>query len=141
MKQHIKRCRECQLFTSPVRNSTDARVPVHYIFEQQFSIDFVGPLPKSNSGNMHVLVAVEAFSRWPLAIAVPTTKVKSVSKFLYKHIFCVFGPSTHLLSDNGSAFDNEIINGFLNLVSTRHKFTAPYRPQTNGRNEQMNDNI
>lgn len=86
-------------------------------------------------------MAVESFTRWPVAIVTANTEASTVANFLYKHVFCVFGPPTHLLSDNGSSFDNEIINGFVNLVNTHHRFTAPYRPSTNGRNEQMNSNI
>lgn len=62
LTNHIKTCRECQLFSNPVPNLATERVPVHYLFEQ-FALDFVGPLPKTNKGNTHILVAIEAFSR------------------------------------------------------------------------------
>jgi hypothetical protein len=140
MKYHVRSCRECQLFSPSLKNPATMRVPIHYLFEQ-FSIDFVGPLPKSNNGNIHILVAIENFSRWPVAIAVPNTEAKTVSNFLYTQIFCNFGLPTHLISDNGSSFDNEIIDNFLNLLQVHHKFTSPYRPSTNGRNEQLNGTI
>ncbi|OBZ80447.1 Transposon Ty3-G Gag-Pol polyprotein, partial [Choanephora cucurbitarum] len=140
LRKHIKTCRECQLFSHPITNEPIQRVPIHYLFEQ-FVLDFVGPLPKTNNGNSYILVAVEAFSRWPIAIATANTEAKTVSSFLYKHIFCMFGLPTHILTDNGASFDNEIVDNFLSLVNTHHKFTAPYRPSTNGQNEQMNGNL
>lgn len=137
---YIKTCRECQLYSSPIKNPASDRVPINYIFEQ-FSLDFVGPLPTSKYGNLHILVAVEAFTRWPIAIATKNTEAKTVANFLYKHIFCTFGPPLHILTDNGAAFDNQIVDNFLNLVNVHHKFTSPYRPSTNGQTEQMNGNI
>lgn len=108
---------------------------------EQFSIDFVGPLPRSKNGNVHILVAIENFSRWPIAIATSNTEAKTVANFLYVHLFCNFGLPTHLLSDNGSSFDNEIVDNFLNLLHVHHRFTAPYRPSTNGRVELLNGTI
>lgn len=74
-------------------------------------------------------------------MAAPSTEPRVVSKFLYENIFCQFGLPTHILTDNASSFDNHIIEGFLNLVQVHQKFSAPYRPQTNGRVEQMNGNL
>ncbi|OBZ81681.1 Transposon Tf2-6 polyprotein, partial [Choanephora cucurbitarum] len=123
IREHVKTCHPCQLFSSTEPNPAVQRVPVNYIFEQ-FSLDFVGPLPKSTKGNLHILV-----------------EAKTVANFLYRHIFCNYGPPTHIPSDNGSAFDNEIVNNFTSLVNVHHQFTSPYRPSTNGRTEQMNGTI
>lgn len=123
--QFVNTCKPCQLYSPTIKNPAVDRVHINYIFEQ-FALDFVGPLPISKNGNMHILVAVEAFTRWPIALATPNTEAKTVANFLYKHIFCNFGPPMHILTDNGSSFDNEIIDNFLNLVNVHHKFTSPY---------------
>lgn len=81
------------------------------------------------------------FTRWPIAIAAPTTEAKVVSNFLYKNIFCLYGMPTHIITDNGASFGNEIVDGLLSLVQVHQQYTAPYRPSTNGRNEQMNGNL
>lgn len=111
---HVQSCNQCPLYSSPKDIPTTLKVPVNYLFEQ-LSIDFVGPLPKTDRGNMHVLVAIEAFSKWPIAVATPNTEAKTVASFLYNQIFTVFGPCTHLLSDNGAAFDNEVVDHYLGL--------------------------
>ncbi|KAG0754276.1 hypothetical protein G6F62_009856 [Rhizopus arrhizus] len=109
---HVQSCNQCPLYSSPKDIPTTLKVPVNYLFEQ-LSIDFVGPLPKTDRGNMHMLVAIEAFSKWPIAVATPNTEAKTVASFLYNQIFTVFGPCTHLLSDNGAAFDNEVVDHYL----------------------------
>ncbi|OBZ81454.1 Transposon Ty3-I Gag-Pol polyprotein, partial [Choanephora cucurbitarum] len=140
LRYHIRTCHPCQIFSTTEPNPASQRVSVNYIFEQ-FFLDFVGPLPKSKHGNVHILVAVESFTQWPIALAAPNTEAKTVANFLYKYIFCQFGPPTHILSDNGSGFDNEIINNFTSLINVHYKFTSPYRSSTNGRTEQMNGTI
>lgn len=96
LKEHIKTCRECQLYSPPKDSLASTRVPVNYLFEQ-FSIDFVDPLPKTERCNVHVLVAIEAFSKWLLAVATANIEAKTIADFLYKEIFTVFGPCTYRL--------------------------------------------
>jgi hypothetical protein len=104
----------------------------------QFSIDFVGPFPKSESGNSFILLAVENFTRWPIAIASPDNDALTTARFLYSHIFTHFGPPTHLLSDNGVHFINHMVKEFLAIIKTHHKVSSIYHPQTNGMAEKIN---
>ncbi|CEP17868.1 hypothetical protein [Parasitella parasitica] len=140
LREHVNSCTPCQLYAPAQPNTTTISVPTRYLFEK-FALDFVGPLPVTKSGNVYVLVAVEMFTRWPIVLATKTTEAKVVSSFLYCQIFCMYGLPTHVLTDNGSSFDNQIVDGLLSLISVHHQYTAPYRPSTNGRNEQMNGNI
>jgi len=55
-----------------------------------WGIDFIGPLPTSFS-NEYILLAVEYVSRWVEVIPTQKAYVKTVIKFLKKHIFCRFG--------------------------------------------------
>jgi hypothetical protein len=105
---------------------------------EQFSIDYVGPFPTSEIGNKHIILAVENFTRWPIAIATKENDSLTTAKFLYEHIFCNFGPPTHLLSDNGIHFINNVVSQFLELVKVNHKVTSIYHPQTNGMAERIN---
>ncbi|KAG1318626.1 hypothetical protein G6F62_012250 [Rhizopus arrhizus] len=138
MKSYVGSCKPCQLFANIQNVNPPSRsVPTLNLFEQ-FSIDYVGPFPLSLRGNKYVLVAVENFSRWPVAMAYPRADAVTTALFLYEHIFTQFGPPSHLLSDNGSHFLNDIVNEFLTIVKTHHKYSSPYRPFTNGQCEKMN---
>jgi hypothetical protein len=142
VKEYIKGCEPCQLFANIHDSNPPVRsVPQLNLFEQ-FSIDYVGPInPPSLQGNKYILVAIESFTRWPVACAYPNAKAATTAKFLYEHLFCQFGPPKFLLSDNGVHFTDQVVELFLNMVSTHHKFSSAYRPSTNGQCENLNGSL
>lgn len=143
VKLFIKSCHECQLFApAPLHRSPYAGKSVNIlnIFEQ-VSIDYVGPLPVSKSGSRYILVCVEMFTRWPMAV--PTKKADAITAatFLYEHVFCTFGPVRRILSDNGAHFRNEVVKNLTEMVNTKHVLTTPYHPQCNGMVEKFNGTL
>lgn len=141
MRDYIAACHECQLFAAPpLKRTPVGRVQVNRLFEQ-FSIDFVGPLPLSTNHNQYVIVAIERFTRWPLARATRNNDAATADTFIYEEIFCQFGRPAHMLTDNGSHFANALLTDFLRLVRTHHRFTTPYHPETNDMVERLNGTL
>nr|GFB38246.1 reverse transcriptase domain-containing protein [Tanacetum cinerariifolium] len=64
-----------------------------------WGIDFMGPFP-SSKGNKYILVAVDYFSKWVEAKALPTNDARVVVKFL-KSLFFWFGTPKTIISDRG----------------------------------------
>nr|GEU53526.1 DNA-directed DNA polymerase [Tanacetum cinerariifolium] len=62
-----------------------------------WGIDFMGQFPSSR-GNMYILVAVDYFSKWVEAKALPTNDARVVVKFL-KSLFDRFGTPRAIISD------------------------------------------
>ncbi|KAI9003771.1 hypothetical protein CLU79DRAFT_669470, partial [Phycomyces nitens] len=87
LRDYIQTCEKCQLFANLPKYKSKGSVPVFQLFEQ-FSIDFVGPLPISSRGNSYVLVAIENFTSWPIALATEKADAANVTSFLYENIFC-----------------------------------------------------
>lgn len=115
LKEYIATCTECQMCARVSKFPALENIPVLRLFEQ-LSIDFVGTFPPSSKGNRYILVAVENFTRWPIAQAVANADADTVADFLYSQVFSVFGPFTFILSDNVSHFSNDIVEKFLALV-------------------------
>jgi putative transposase len=141
MKSYVQSCVSCQLFADRDKSKVHKNPTLMLRLFEQFSIDYVGPLPKSERGNQYILVAVEHFTRWPLALACPDATGITTARFIYTQIFCQFGPPTHLLSDNGSHFEAHVIRPLLHMIQTNHKFANPYHPQTNGMCEKLNGTL
>nr|GEZ09499.1 reverse transcriptase domain-containing protein [Tanacetum cinerariifolium] len=68
-------------------------------------IDFMGPF-SSSKGNKYILVAVDYFSKWVEAKALPTNDARVVVKFL-KSLFSRFGTPKAIISDRGTHFCND----------------------------------
>jgi len=71
-------------------------------------IDLIGPLPKTNAGNLHILTATDIFSKWVEALPLPNATSSSViwgiEQMIYRH-----GCPEKILTDNGMAFCSKVI--------------------------------
>ena len=63
---------------------------VHDIFER-WGVDAIGTLPRTATGKIYILTAVDYLSKWSEAKVVKSVDGKSVADFVSKHICCRFG--------------------------------------------------
>lgn len=91
-------------------------------------IDFIGPLPRSRSGHCHILVVVDALTKFVHLHPVRTATSKAVIKFLEDRIFLTFGVPEILISDNGSQFISDEFKRFLKEYCVKQWATAIYHP-------------
>jgi hypothetical protein len=104
-----------------------------------WGIDFMGPFP-SSFGMKYIIVAIEYFSKWPEAQALPTNDSRAVCRFL-KQIFARFGCPKALISDRGTHFCNSQLQKVLQQYGVQHRVSTAYHPQTNGQAEVTNRGI
>ena len=83
----------------------------------------------------YVLVAIDYVSKCVEAIALVKNEGKSVTAFLEKNIFPIFGTPRAIISDGGSNFCNKLFKGLLEKYGVRHNVATPYHPQTSGQVE------
>nr|GEU99269.1 reverse transcriptase domain-containing protein [Tanacetum cinerariifolium] len=79
-------------------------IQVYEIFKV-WGIDFMRPFPSSRR-NKYILVAIDYFSKWVEAKALPTNDARVVCKFL-KSLFARFGTPRVIISDRGAHFCND----------------------------------
>ncbi|XP_070014116.1 uncharacterized protein [Nicotiana sylvestris] len=99
-----------------------------------WGIYFMGPFV-SSYGMTYILVAVDYFSKWVEAIALPNNEARSVTTFLKKNIFTWFGTPRAIHSDGGSLFCNKAFTRLLEKYGVKHKVSIPYHPQSSGQVE------
>ena len=68
---------------------------------QQLALDLVGPLPTTDRGNQWILVLTDHFSRWQDALALPDATAPTVVTHLEERVFCYFGLSEQIYTDQG----------------------------------------
>ncbi|RMC04204.1 hypothetical protein DUI87_19023 [Hirundo rustica rustica] len=104
-----------------------------------WQIDF-SELPKAQ-GNKYLLVYVCTFSGWPEAFPCRTNQAKEVVKTLLKEIIPRFGIPLGMSSDRGPHFVAEIIQGVAKALGIRWDLHTPWRPQSSGQVERMNQTL
>src|SRR3954452_11656393 len=62
-------------------------------------IDVMGPLPRTLTNKRYIILAVDFFTKWTEAVAVPNTDAQTVAKFIYSDIICRHGIPQYITSD------------------------------------------
>ena len=87
--QHIAECGSCQQKKDP---KLPMRVPLKNQMAQHpfqvLSVDFKGPFVESNSGNKHILVWIDHFTKWSEMEATPDQLATKVARSYVNRIFC-----------------------------------------------------
>jgi len=80
--------------------------PVSKRFFQRLYIDFLGPYPRSRSGNIGIFI-VDHYAKFVFLKAVKKFTAEVVIKYLQQDLFHTFGVPETIMSDNGSQFRAE----------------------------------
>lgn len=87
-----------------------------------------------------LFVAIDDYARIAFTDMLPDEKVPQAVQFLRNAVayYASLGVTIkRLLTDNGAAFRSRHFAHVCTELSIRHKFTRPYRPQTNGKAERF----
>ena len=120
VKQVIDYCIPCQANTSslcpsPLQMSELPPEPWHTIH-----VAIYGPFPTGE----YLLVAIDAYSRFPIVEIVQTTSAKSTIVKL-KKIFCTHGISRILKNDNGPPINSQDFKVFMQEYGISHRRVTP----------------
>ena len=101
----------------------------------KIAIDMVTECETSNSGNKHILTIIDHLTGWPEAFLIPDKSADTiVSTFINQYLPVHMCPR-YILSDNGTEFNNHLLDQVLKQLGTKRIFFTPYHPQSNGRLE------
>ncbi|UYV74060.1 K02A2.6-like [Cordylochernes scorpioides] len=101
-------------------------------------IDVAGPFPVTEGANKYILVAMDYFTKWPEAYAIPNQKATTVAKVLMDNLIGRFGVPLELHSDQGRNFEAGVFQELCRLLGIRKTRTTPLRPQSDGMVERFN---
>lgn len=100
-------------------------------------LDHFGPLPQTIDGMRHILVVVDAMTRYTWFFATHSTTTKETSAKL-RFLFNVFSIPRELVSDRGRAFTSREFSEFTKEYKIVHKQVAVASPWANGLAERSN---
>ena len=135
--KHIEYCDPCQRRGKKGGKGRLNPIKVGQPFER-IGLDFVGPLPRTKNGNKYILVASDYLTKWPEAKVMKEATANKTVEFIYKEIICRHGTPKIILTDRGSHFRNQLVDGLCEKFEIKHKLSSPYHSQTNRLVEQFN---
>ena len=100
-------------------------------------MDLIGEFhPPTSHGHCYALTAVCMLTGFTWCVPLKTKTAKEVTKAYMDHIYCNFGGSIKILTDNGTEFKNKLFKEVISKLGTEFSIhSPPYRPQSNGKIE------
>lgn len=133
VRKYIERCRICKE-CKPSYVSQHPAVGTPRLTTKPFqivAIDFIQSLPRSKSGNMHLLVLLDLFSKWTVLVPVKKISTPLVIKILEEQWFRRFSVPEIVISDNASTFLSKDFKSFLSRYQVQHWANSRHHSQAN----------
>ena len=86
-------------------------------------------------------MAMDYFTKQPIAKALKEATARTVSKFIYEKIICKHGCPEVLQSDQETYFINRIIKNLTEKFRIKHWLSSLYHPQINDLVERFNQTL
>jgi hypothetical protein len=137
-EQLVKKCNSCQRFSkhqnTPV--PTLKTIPLTWPFAV-WGLDMVGPFKTALGGLMHLLVAVDKFTKWIEAKPIKKLDGSSTIKF-FNEIITRYGVPHSIITDNGTNFAKGVFTEYYGQKGIRLDLASVAHPQSNGQVEKAN---
>ena len=135
-------CRTCKVCAAKKGPARKTRAPLQLYQAgapmQRMAVDIAGPFPRTRRGNRFICVAMDYFTKWPEACALPNHEAETVAEFLVTQVFTRFGVPGELHSDQGREFESRVFKECCSLLGVDKTRTTPLHPQSDGMVERYN---
>ncbi|XP_011859156.1 PREDICTED: uncharacterized protein K02A2.6-like [Vollenhovia emeryi] len=139
VKEYIGNCLRCVEF-SPLSGKAEGflhSIPKEELPFVTIHIDHMGPLEKTGKGYRHLLVVIDAFTKFIRVYPCKTTASEESVKCLREY-FRAYSKPKRLISDRGTCFTSDAFKEFLKSREIEHTLVAVSTPRANGQVERFN---
>ena len=134
--RHCKKCKECVLQNQGQPEKSFGHFDSPDLPMEFICMDLVGPIhPPSSRGNKYGLTVIDMLTGFTMAVPIRNKNAETICEAYRDNIYCVFGESSRILTDNGSEFKNKEMQEVCATLGLKHIFSPVYKPQSNGRLE------
>ena len=133
--QEIKGCIICTAM-GPKYNLSEEYVPTEKGIRpfEVVALDLITNLPKTKRGNLHIIVSIDAFSKFVELGPIPTKHLVHIHKFLVERILCRHGCPSMIRTDLGREFMGAV-KPLVEEYKIKHRFISLGYPQGNAQAE------
>jgi hypothetical protein len=79
-------------------------------------VDVFGPLTRSESGNRYIIIVVDHYSKFVIAIAVPDFTALTTARFIVNQTICKYGMPGRICTDQNVNFESELFKYMCDLL-------------------------
>ena len=134
--RHCKKCHQCSLQNQGTGEIRFDHFEVPSLPMEFICMDLVGPIsPQTSKGNRYMLTVIDMMTGYTIAVAIPDKRVETVCKAYRDNMYCTFGGSSRILTDNGTEFKSKEMKQICEELDIKQVFSPVYTPQANGRLE------
>ena len=131
--RHCKKWKECVLQNQGQQEKCFGHFDSPDLPMEFICMDLVGPIhPPSSRGNKYVLTVIDMLTGFTIAVPIKNKNAETICDAYRDNIYCVFGGSSRMLTDNGSEFKNKEMQEVCDTLGLKHIFSPVYTPQSNG---------
>ena len=144
-KLFVSTCPVCDRFKIQARSPRSPLHPVRVGARGEIlALDFVGgrdALPTTPRGNKLILVMIDLFTRYVVAIPLPNQTASTLVETLVNNYLLVYGAPRRILTDRGANFESALFANVCTMWRIHKSRTTAYHPATNGACERVNGTI
>ena len=132
IKRWVRSCSGCKKRKTPRPLRSGVTQPVFSIYPNHtVAIDIVGPMGESVEGNLWILTMIDVFTRWPVAVPIPSRETRLIGKVIYHRWICEKGVPLQIVSDQGRELVSKGIKYMCTNIGIRKIETSGYNPTGN----------
>ena len=125
---YVNGCMECN---QNKKATVTARHPMLYYHAgapmERVHLDFIGPLPRTEQGNEHILMMVDQFNKWVECIPLPSQSAEETARAAVNQFFSRFGCPFQVFTDQGRNFESALFRAMCDLLHIHKSRTTPHR--------------
>ena len=134
--RHCKGCYQCALQNQGTGEAGFDHFKVPALPMEFICMDLVGPIsPQTSRGNKYMLTVIDMLTGYTIAVPIMDKRSETVCKAYRDSVYCIFGGSSRILTDNGTEFKSREMKQICEDLDIKQVFSPVYTPQANGRLE------
>jgi hypothetical protein len=100
-------------------------------------LDIAGPLKLTINGNRYIVFAVDYFTKFCVAKAIPDFTALTTAIFVFEEVICKMGMPKSIISDKGVNFQSKLFQQLCRLLKIKKVNATFYHPEGVGMVERM----
>ena len=130
---HVQNCHNCHIYKGQVKSPNPIQLyPIPHCPFDRVAVDLITNLTETAKGYRHILVCIDALTRFTELIPLKSKTAKECAESFYQNFILRYTAPKVLISDNGLEFNNKLMNELCLICNTKKVNIMAYQPAANG---------